>query len=249
MAPSTSAPRVSEKMSQFWSGVIEWKRLTKAGGNKLALLNCTLLAAKRVTDNLNVKAWPKTLQLHLVPKLAFDRIGLIRYLSSRRAVVFVFRNSKVRDELTIAFEKGMVGCVKLSPPPDCDIKMIILFYDNTRKLFFGVIPENQDEVISPIFRKSWKGKRILQIAGSSFNLVNFKVFYENCCGRTYLWYKGFWYRKYKESGATIWWVCYKRSSLKCTGSIITDAGELVKTDPRHTHEKNVWQKAFHGLLS
>lgn len=148
--PSTSTTTKLEKLLRFWSGEIEWKRPNRPPGNTIALLNCTLLASKRVVTNLKVKAWPRTLQLHLVPKQAFDKIGLVRYMRTRRGLVFALRKSIVREELTIAFEKGMIGCIKLSPPPDCDIKMIVLFYDRTNKVFFGVLPEHQDVVISKL---------------------------------------------------------------------------------------------------
>ncbi|KAH9631429.1 hypothetical protein HF086_014274 [Spodoptera exigua] len=217
---STSAQNERDSIVKFWTGGIEWKRHNKAPDDTLALLNCTLLATKKVVDNLKVAAWPKALQLHLIPKQAFDSIGLARYIKSKRGVVFAIRASKVRDELTIAFEKGMVGCVKLSPPPGCDIKMIVLLYDRKKKIFFGVVPEDQDVLISKlhkliknqikqIAKQSWKGKRILQIAGSSFNLVNFK-------GKRSYWYCNQW-------------------AKGCRASVITSEDVIVKIRDDHNH--------------
>ncbi|KAF9805663.1 hypothetical protein SFRURICE_012646 [Spodoptera frugiperda] len=75
----------------------------------------------------------------------------------------------------------------------------------------------------PIFRKSWKGKRILQIAGSSFNLVNFK-------GKRSYWYCNQW-------------------AKGCRASVITSEDVIIKMRDEHNHTGPVFSYTIHGKPS
>uniref|UniRef100_A0A2A4IUI2 FLYWCH-type domain-containing protein n=1 Tax=Heliothis virescens TaxID=7102 RepID=A0A2A4IUI2_HELVI len=224
IAASSSGLSGPSSLTKIWSGIVQWKPIKNASSNIMLQLNCSVFTDKNTLPHLKGETWPKTMCLYLIQKTTLKTSGVGGCFKDRKTVIFKMKACKELDELNAAWKSGMVGCLKLTPRIGCDVKIILLLYVPHKSMYLGVVPNDQGSIITKL------------------------LFYENCCGRTYLWYKGFWYRKYKESGTTIWWVCYKRSSLKCTGSIITDAGELVNTVPRHTHKMNLWQKAFNGLL-
>lgn len=99
-----------------------------------------------ITD-LSVNVWPHLLELLLLPKVALDRIGGKHFLQFSRSVLFKMEPSLELDLLTRALSGGMIGCVKVSPTHGCFVRIIVLMYTPTEKMYIGFVPLDQNRFI------------------------------------------------------------------------------------------------------
>ncbi|CAG0892567.1 unnamed protein product, partial [Cyprideis torosa] len=114
-----------------WKGALEW--VDKRGGTEgeqKRTVNCKISCIV-ANGEVAIKAenWPPKLYMQLIPKAIVASLGS-RFLSLRAS-------------------QEDAGCVHFSSQV-CDIKVLMLLYNNEKKVYFGFIPNDQNGVVERI---------------------------------------------------------------------------------------------------
>ncbi|KAM6957383.1 mediator of RNA polymerase II transcription subunit 25 [Aplochiton taeniatus] len=148
-----------------WSGVLEWQEKPKASSmdssNKLTRsLPCQVQVNQG--ENLNADQWPQKLIMQLIPQQLLTTLGPL--FRNSRMVQFLFTNKDVESlkGLYRIMANGFAGCVHFPHSAPCEVRVLMLLYSSKKRIFMGLIPNDQSGFVNGIRQVITNHKQVQQ---------------------------------------------------------------------------------------
>ncbi|KAI1884702.1 hypothetical protein AGOR_G00229140 [Albula goreensis] len=162
--PITQQQPVANKI-MAWSGVLEWQEKPKAtsmdSNTKLTRsLPCQVYVNQG--ENLNADQWPQKLIMQLIPQQLLTTLGPL--FRNSRMVQFHFTNKDVESlkGLYRIMANGFAGCVHFPHSAPCEVRVLMLLYSSKKKIFMGLIPNDQSGFVNGIRQVITNHKQVQQ---------------------------------------------------------------------------------------
>ncbi|XP_023654356.1 mediator of RNA polymerase II transcription subunit 25 isoform X2 [Paramormyrops kingsleyae] len=171
--PGVSAPANSNPIGQqgvankimAWSGVLEWQEKPKTtpmdSSTKLTRsLPCQVYVNHG--ENLNADQWPQKLIMQLIPQQLLTTLGPL--FRNSRMVQFHFTNKDMESlkGLYRIMANGFAGCVHFPNSSPCEVRVLMLLYSSKKKIFMGLIPNDQSGFVNGIRQVITNHKQVQQ---------------------------------------------------------------------------------------
>ncbi|XP_034046261.1 mediator of RNA polymerase II transcription subunit 25 isoform X2 [Thalassophryne amazonica] len=149
-----------------WTGVLEWQEKPK---------NSSMDSATKVTrslpcqvhvnqgENLNTDQWPQKLIMQLIPHQLLTTLGHL--FRNSRMVQFLFTNKDMESlkGLYRMMASGLAGCVHFSHTTSpCEVRVLMLLYSSKKRIFMGLIPNDQSGFVTGIRQVITNHKQVQQ---------------------------------------------------------------------------------------
>ncbi|XP_078387806.1 mediator of RNA polymerase II transcription subunit 25 isoform X4 [Cetorhinus maximus] len=136
-----------------WSGVLEWQEKPKPASVDLtAKLTRSLPCQVYVNpgENLKTDQWPQKLIMQLIPQQLLTTLGHL--FRNSRMVQFQFTNKDLESlkGLYRIMANGFAGCVHFPHSAPCEVRVLMLLYSSKKKIFMGLIPNDQSGFVNGI---------------------------------------------------------------------------------------------------
>ncbi|XP_076121807.1 mediator of RNA polymerase II transcription subunit 25 isoform X1 [Alosa pseudoharengus] len=135
-----------------WSGVLEWQEKPKASMDSNTKLTRSLPCQVQVNqgENLNTDQWPQKLIMQLIPQQLLTTLGPL--FRNSRMVQFLFTNKDVESlkGLYRIMVNGFAGCVHFPHSAPCEVRVLMLLYSSKKRIFMGLIPNDQSGFVNGI---------------------------------------------------------------------------------------------------
>ncbi|XP_056144009.1 mediator of RNA polymerase II transcription subunit 25 isoform X2 [Lampris incognitus] len=149
-----------------WSGVLEWQEKPKASsmdsGTKLTRsLPCQVQVNQG--ENLNTDQWPQKLIMQLIPQQLLTTLGHL--FRNSRMVQFLFTNKDMESlkGLYRIMANGFAGCVHFPHTTSpCEVRVLMLLYSSKKRIFMGLIPNDQSGFVNGIRQVITNHKQVQQ---------------------------------------------------------------------------------------
>uniref|UniRef100_A0A8C7XDB3 Mediator of RNA polymerase II transcription subunit 25 n=1 Tax=Oryzias sinensis TaxID=183150 RepID=A0A8C7XDB3_9TELE len=158
-------PSVANKVVA-WTGVLEWQEKPKASSMDSATkLTRSLPCQVHVNqgENLNTEQWPQKLIMQLIPQQLLTTLGPL--FRNSRMVQFLFTNKDL-DSLRGLYRimaNGFAGCVHFPHTTSpCEVRVLMLLYSSKKKIFMGLIPNDQSGFVNGIRQVITNHKQVQQ---------------------------------------------------------------------------------------
>ncbi|XP_024128765.1 mediator of RNA polymerase II transcription subunit 25 isoform X2 [Oryzias melastigma] len=158
-------PSVANKVVA-WTGVLEWQEKPKASSMDSATkLTRSLPCQVHVNqgENLNTEQWPQKLIMQLIPQQLLTTLGHL--FRNSRMVQFLFTNKDL-DSLRGLYRimaNGFAGCVHFPHTTSpCEVRVLMLLYSSKKKIFMGLIPNDQSGFVNGIRQVITNHKQVQQ---------------------------------------------------------------------------------------
>uniref|UniRef100_A0A3B5MSL4 Mediator complex subunit Med25 PTOV domain-containing protein n=1 Tax=Xiphophorus couchianus TaxID=32473 RepID=A0A3B5MSL4_9TELE len=148
-----------------WTGVLEWQEKPKASSMDSTKLTRSLPCQVYVNqgENLNTDQWPQKLIMQLIPQQLLTTLGHL--FRNSRMVQFLF-TSKDMDSLRGLYRimaNGFAGCVHFPHTTSpCEVRVLMLLYSSKKKIFMGLIPNDQSGFVNGIRQVITNHKQVQQ---------------------------------------------------------------------------------------
>ncbi|XP_061568281.1 mediator of RNA polymerase II transcription subunit 25 isoform X4 [Cololabis saira] len=149
-----------------WTGVLEWQEKPKASSMDSATkLTRSLPCQVHVNqgENLNTDQWPQKLIMQLIPQQLLTTLGHL--FRNSRMVQFLFTNKDL-DSLRGLYRimaNGFAGCVHFPHTTSpCEVRVLMLLYSSKKKIFMGLIPNDQSGFVNGIRQVITNHKQVQQ---------------------------------------------------------------------------------------
>uniref|UniRef100_UPI00358EAB88 mediator of RNA polymerase II transcription subunit 25 isoform X2 n=1 Tax=Myxine glutinosa TaxID=7769 RepID=UPI00358EAB88 len=136
-----------------WSGSLEWQEKPKplsmdANAKLTRSLACHVFVNHGET--LKTDQWPSKLIMQLIPQLLLSSLGPL--FKNSRMVQFQFSNSDLESlkALHRIMATGFAGCVHFPNTAPCDVRVLMLLFISRKKMFMGLIPNDQSGFVNGI---------------------------------------------------------------------------------------------------
>ncbi|XP_061906230.1 mediator of RNA polymerase II transcription subunit 25 isoform X1 [Entelurus aequoreus] len=149
-----------------WSGVLEWQEKPKASSMDSATnLTRSLPCQVQVNqgENLNTDQWPQKLIMQLIPQQLLTTLGHL--FRNSRMVQFLFTNKDMESlkGLYRIMANGFAGCVHFPHTTSpCEVRVLMLLYSSKKRIFMGLIPNDQSGFVNGIRQVITNHKQIQQ---------------------------------------------------------------------------------------
>ncbi|XP_061081190.1 mediator of RNA polymerase II transcription subunit 25 isoform X3 [Conger conger] len=147
-----------------WSGVLEWQEPKAASVDSNIKLTRSLPCQVYVNqgDNLNAEQWPQKLIMQLIPQQLLTTLGPL--FRNSRMVQFHFTNKDVESlkGLYRIMANGFAGCVHFPHSAPCEVRVLMLLYSSKKKIFMGLIPNDQSGFVNGIRQVITNHKQVQQ---------------------------------------------------------------------------------------
>ncbi|CAL8310796.1 unnamed protein product [Arctogadus glacialis] len=149
-----------------WSGVLEWQEKPKASSMDNALkLTRSLPCQVQVNqgENLSTDQWPQKLIMQLIPQQLLTTLGHL--FRNSRMVQFLFTNKDVESlkGLYRIMAAGFAGCVHFPHTTSpCEVRVLMLLYSSKKRIFMGLIPNDQSGFVNGIRQVITNHKQVQQ---------------------------------------------------------------------------------------
>uniref|UniRef100_A0A7N8XM73 Mediator of RNA polymerase II transcription subunit 25 n=1 Tax=Mastacembelus armatus TaxID=205130 RepID=A0A7N8XM73_9TELE len=149
-----------------WTGVLEWQEKPKASSMDSATkLTRSLQCQVHVNqgENLNTDQWPQKLIMQLIPQALLASLGHL--FRNSRMVQFLFTNKDVESlkGLYRIMANGFAGCVHFPHTTSpCEVRVLMLLYSSRKKIFMGLIPNDQSGFVNGIRQVITNHKQVQQ---------------------------------------------------------------------------------------
>ncbi|XP_032444213.1 mediator of RNA polymerase II transcription subunit 25 isoform X3 [Xiphophorus hellerii] len=160
-----------------WTGVLEWQEKPKASSMDSTKLTRSLPCQVYVNqgENLNTDQWPQKLIMQLIPQQLLTTLGHL--FRNSRMVQFLF-TSKDMDSLRGLYRimaNGFAGCVHFPHTTSpCEVRVLMLLYSSKKKIFMGLIPNDQSGFVNGIRQVITNHKQVqqhrAQLGGASVSM-------------------------------------------------------------------------------
>ncbi|XP_056870699.1 mediator of RNA polymerase II transcription subunit 25 isoform X1 [Takifugu flavidus] len=158
-------PQVANKIVA-WTGVLEWQEKPKASSmDSNTKLTRSLPCQVHVNqgENLNTDQWPQKLIMQLIPQQLLTTLGHL--FRNSRMVQFLFTNKDMESlkGLYRIMTNGFAGCVHFSHTTSpCEVRVLMLLYSSKKKIFMGLIPNDQSGFVNGIRQVITNHKQVQQ---------------------------------------------------------------------------------------
>ncbi|XP_025762423.1 mediator of RNA polymerase II transcription subunit 25 isoform X3 [Oreochromis niloticus] len=149
-----------------WTGVLEWQEKPKASSMDSATkLTRSLPCQVHVNpgENLNTDQWPQKLIMQLIPQQLLTTLGHL--FRNSRMVQFLFTNKDVESlkGLYRIMANGFAGCVHFPHTTSpCEVRVLMLLYSSKKRIFMGLIPNDQSGFVNGIRQVITSHKQVQQ---------------------------------------------------------------------------------------
>ncbi|XP_008327857.1 mediator of RNA polymerase II transcription subunit 25 isoform X2 [Cynoglossus semilaevis] len=149
-----------------WTGVLEWQEKPKASSMDSATkLTRSLPCQVHVNqgENLNTDQWPQKLIMQLIPQQLLTTLGPL--FRNSRMVQFLFTNKDLESlkGLYRIMTSGFAGCVHFPHTTSpCEVRVLMLLYSSKKRIFMGLIPNDQSGFVNGIRQVITNHKQVQQ---------------------------------------------------------------------------------------
>ncbi|XP_041827185.1 mediator of RNA polymerase II transcription subunit 25 isoform X1 [Melanotaenia boesemani] len=149
-----------------WTGILEWQEKPKTSSMDSATkLTRSLPCQVHVNqgENLNTDQWPPKLVMQLIPQQLLTTLGHL--FRNSRMVQFIFNNKDLESlrGLYRIMANGFAGCVHFSyNGSPCEVRVLMLLYSSKKKIFMGLIPNDQSGFVNGIRQVITNHKQVQQ---------------------------------------------------------------------------------------
>ncbi|XP_046872503.1 mediator of RNA polymerase II transcription subunit 25 isoform X2 [Hypomesus transpacificus] len=147
-----------------WSGVLEWQEPKAASMDSNTKLTRSLPCQVQVNqgENLNADQWPQKLIMQLIPQQLLTTLGPL--FRNSRMVQFLFTNKDVESlkGLYRIMANGFAGCVHFPHSAPCEVRVLMLLYSSKKRIFMGLIPNDQSGFVNGIRQVITNHKQVQQ---------------------------------------------------------------------------------------
>ncbi|XP_012727596.2 mediator of RNA polymerase II transcription subunit 25 isoform X2 [Fundulus heteroclitus] len=148
-----------------WNGVLEWQEKPKASSMDSTKLTRSLPCQVHVNqgENLNTDQWPQKLIMQLIPQQLLTTLGHL--FRNSRMVQFLFTNKDMESlrGLYRIMANGFAGCVHFPhTTAPCEVRVLMLLYSSKKKIFMGLIPNDQSGFVNGIRQVITNHKQVQQ---------------------------------------------------------------------------------------
>nr|XP_046271407.1 mediator of RNA polymerase II transcription subunit 25 isoform X3 [Scatophagus argus] len=149
-----------------WTGVLEWQEKPKASTmDSTTKLTRSLPCQVHVNqgENLNTDQWPQKLIMQLIPQQLLTTLGHL--FRNSRMVQFLFTNKDVESlkGLYRIMANGFAGCVHFPHTTSpCEVRVLMLLYSSKKRIFMGLIPNDQSGFVNGIRQVITNHKQVQQ---------------------------------------------------------------------------------------
>lgn len=162
--PAGSQQSVANKIVA-WSGVLEWQEKPKASSmDSNTKLTRSLPCQVQVSqgENLNTDQWPQKLIMQLIPQQLLTTLGPL--FRNSRMVQFLFTNKDMESlkGLYRIMTNGFAGCVHFPHSAPCEVRVLMLLYSSRKRIFMGLIPNDQSGFVNGIRQVITNHKQVQQ---------------------------------------------------------------------------------------
>lgn len=163
--PIGQPPGVANKIVA-WTGVLEWQEKPKASSmDSTTKLTRSLPCQVHVNqgENLNTDQWPQKLIMQLIPQQLLTTLGHL--FRNSRMVQFLFTNKDMESlkGLYRIMANGFAGCVHFPHTTSpCEVRVLMLLYSSKKRIFMGLIPNDQSGFVNGIRQVITNHKQVQQ---------------------------------------------------------------------------------------
>ncbi|XP_037648412.1 mediator of RNA polymerase II transcription subunit 25 isoform X4 [Sebastes umbrosus] len=149
-----------------WTGVLEWQEKPKASSmDSTTKLTRSLPCQVHVNqgENLNTDQWPQKLIMQLIPQQLLTTLGHL--FRNSRMVQFLFTNKDMESlkGLYRIMANGFAGCVHFPHTTSpCEVRVLMLLYSSKKRIFMGLIPNDQSGFVNGIRQVITNHKQVQQ---------------------------------------------------------------------------------------
>lgn len=148
-----------------WSGVLEWQEKPKASSmDSNTKLTRSLPCQVQVSqgENLNTDQWPQKLIMQLISQQLLTTLGPL--FRNSRMVQFLFTNKDMESlkGLYRIMTNGFAGCVHFPHSAPCEVRVLMLLYSSRKRIFMGLIPNDQSGFVNGIRQVITNHKQVQQ---------------------------------------------------------------------------------------
>uniref|UniRef100_A0A8C7IAS7 Mediator of RNA polymerase II transcription subunit 25 n=1 Tax=Oncorhynchus kisutch TaxID=8019 RepID=A0A8C7IAS7_ONCKI len=113
-------------------------------------------------ENLNADQWPQKLIMQLIPQQLLTTLGPL--FRNSRMVQFLFTNKDVESlkGLYRIMATGFAGCVHFPHSAPCEVRVLMLLYSSKKRIFMGLIPNDQSGFVNGIRQVITNHKQVQQ---------------------------------------------------------------------------------------
>ncbi|NP_999931.1 mediator of RNA polymerase II transcription subunit 25 [Danio rerio] len=164
-APPPGAQQGVANKVVAWSGVLEWQEKPKASSmDSNTKLTRSLPCQVQVSqgENLNTDQWPQKLIMQLIPQQLLTTLGPL--FRNSRMVQFLFTNKDMESlkGLFRIMTSGFAGCVHFPHSAPCEVRVLMLLYSSRKRIFMGLIPNDQSGFVNGIRQVITNHKQVQQ---------------------------------------------------------------------------------------
>uniref|UniRef100_A0A8D0C9C4 Mediator of RNA polymerase II transcription subunit 25 n=1 Tax=Scleropages formosus TaxID=113540 RepID=A0A8D0C9C4_SCLFO len=148
-----------------WSGVLEWQekpKTTSMDSNTKLTRSLPCQVYVNQGENLNADQWPQKLIMQLIPQQLLTTLGPL--FRNSRMVQFHFTNKDMESlkGLYRIMANGFAGCVHFPNSAPCEVRVLMLLYSSKKKIFMGLIPNDQSGFVNGIRQVITNHKQVQQ---------------------------------------------------------------------------------------
>ncbi|XP_036945693.1 mediator of RNA polymerase II transcription subunit 25 isoform X1 [Acanthopagrus latus] len=149
-----------------WTGVLEWQEKPKPSSiDSNTKLTRSLPCQVHVNqgENLNTEQWPQKLIMQLIPQQLLTTLGHL--FRNSRMVQFLFTNKDMESlkGLYRIMTSGFAGCVHFPHTTSpCEVRVLMLLYSSKKRIFMGLIPNDQSGFVNGIRQVITNHKQVQQ---------------------------------------------------------------------------------------
>ncbi|XP_058715558.1 mediator of RNA polymerase II transcription subunit 25 [Poecile atricapillus] len=113
-------------------------------------------------ENLKTDQWPQKLIMQLIPQQLLTTLGPL--FRNSRMVQFHFTNKDLESlkGLYRIMGNGFAGCVHFPHTAPCEVRVLMLLYSSKKKIFMGLIPNDQSGFVNGIRQVITNHKQVQQ---------------------------------------------------------------------------------------
>ncbi|KAG8433954.1 hypothetical protein GDO86_012350 [Hymenochirus boettgeri] len=148
-----------------WSGLLEWQekpRPVSVDSNAKLTRSLPCQVYVNPGENLKTDQWPQKLIMQLIPQQLLTTLGPL--FRNSRMVQFHFTNKDLESlkGLYRIMGSGFAGCVHFPHTTPCEVRVLMLLYSSKKKIFMGLIPNDQSGFVNGIRQVITNHKQVQQ---------------------------------------------------------------------------------------
>ncbi|KAM8825372.1 mediator of RNA polymerase II transcription subunit 25 isoform 4-T4 [Synchiropus picturatus] len=148
-----------------WTGVLEWQEPKAASMDSNTKLTRSLPCQVHVNqgENLNTDQWPQKLIMQLIPQQLLTTLGHLFRNSRMVQFFFTHKDMESLNGLYRIMANGFAGCVHFPHTTSpCEVRVLMLLYSSKKRIFMGLIPNDQSGFVNGIRQVITNHKQVQQ---------------------------------------------------------------------------------------